>query len=277
MTNKIQVHKKRKWLRWINIALVAYLLVGVILYFLQDYLLFHPETIGQHKNFNFSNPNREINVTVNNESQLNIVQFIIKDSIPKGVVLYFHGNKKNITWYAEYASNFTSKGYEVWMIDYPGFGKSTGKLTEKKLYDDAEQLYIMARSSFSADDIIIYGKSLGTGIAAWLAARKSCKNLILETPYYSITSLVQHYVPIYPISNLLKYKFPVYRYVNLVNVPVIAFHGTADRVIPYTNAHRLISAMHPKDRFVTIEDAGHNNLNDYPQFHAVLDSILQNK
>ncbi len=277
MANRLQIHKKRKWLRWLNIALVIYLLLGIALYILQDRLLFHPEAVPRSKAYGFAAGNREVNVAVDEESNMNIVQFLTKDSVPRGVVLYFHGNRKNISWYAAYASGFTANGYEVWMIDYPGFGKSTGRLTEQKLYDDAAQLYIMAHSAFPANRIIIYGKSLGTGVAAWLAAKRSCKELILETPYYSMTSLVQHYVPIYPVNTLLKYKLPVHTYLNLVNAPVIVFHGTADRVIPYSNARRLTTAMHPKDRFITIENAGHNNLNDYPQFHAALDSILQNR
>jgi alpha-beta hydrolase superfamily lysophospholipase len=272
--NRLQLHKRRKWLRWLNILLVIYLLCGIAFYLLQDRFLFQPVALKRSDPYHFSASNREINVAVDEESNMNVVQFLTNNSLPKGVVLYFHGNRKNIGWYADYASNFTKNGYEAWMIDYPGFGKSTGRLTEQKLYDDALQLYIMARSKFPADSIILYGKSLGTGIASWLAARRSCKQLILETPYYSMTSLVQHYIPIYPVSTLLKYKLPVYKYLGLVNAPVTIFHGTEDRVIPYNNAHRLTAAMHSKDRFITIENAGHNNLNDYPQFHKTLDSLL---
>ena len=276
MANKLQWWKNKKWLQWLNIAIVVYLLCGIALYLLQDRFLFHPVALKRNSPYHFSAPNREINVAADESSNMNVVQFLTNDSLPKGVVLYFHGNRKNIGWYADYASNFTKNGFEVWMVDYPGFGKSTGRLTEQKLYDDAMQLYIMARSKFPADSIILYGKSLGTGIASWLAARRSCKQLILETPYYSMTSLVQHYIPIYPISTLLKYKLPVYKYLGLVNAPVTIFHGTEDKVIPYSNAHRLTAAMHPKDRFITIENAGHNNLNDYPQFHNALDSLLNN-
>lgn len=271
---RLQLHKRRKWLRWLNIALVVYLLGGIAFYLLQDRFLFHPVTLKRSSPYHFSASSREVNVAVDEESNMNIVQFLTRDSLPRGVVLYFHGNRKNISWYATYATGFTANGYEVWMIDYPGFGKSTGRITEQKLYDDALQLYIMARSEFPADSIIVYGKSLGTGIASWLAAKRSCNQLILETPYYSMTSLVQHYLPIYPVSTLLKYKLPVYKYLNLANAPVTVFHGTKDKVIPYSNAHRLTEVMHLKDRFITIENAGHNNLNDYPQFHNVLDSIL---
>lgn len=276
MANRLQWRRKKKWLQWLNITLVVYLLCGIALYLLQDRFLFHPTAVERNRPYDFSAPNREINVAADETSNMNVIQFLTSDSLPKGVVLYFHGNRKNISWYATYAPNFTANRYEVWMIDYPGFGKSTGHLTEQKLYDDAMQLYIMARSKFPADSIILYGKSLGTGIASWLAARRSCKQLILETPYYSMTSLVQHYIPIYPISTLLKYKLPVYKYLGLVNAPVTIFHGTEDKVIPYSNAHRLTAAMHPKDRFITIENAGHNSLNDYPQFHNALDSLLNN-
>ncbi len=276
MANRLQWRKKKKWLQWVNIALVVYLLCGIALYLLQDRFLFHPAALTRTSPYHFSAPNREINVAADETSNMNVVQFFTNDSLSRGVVLYFHGNRKNISWYATYASDFTENGYEVWMIDYPGFGKSTGRLTEQKLYDDAMQVYIMARSKFTADRIILYGKSLGTGIASWLAARRSCKELILETPYYSMTSLVQHYMPIYPVGTLLKYKLPVYKYLNLVNAPVTIFHGAADKVIPYHNAHRLTAAMHSKDRFITIENAGHKNLNDYPQFHNALDSLLNN-
>ena len=276
MANKLQWWKNKKWLQWLNIAIVVYLLCGIALYLLQDRFLFHPVALKRNSPYHFSAPNREINVAADESSNMNVVQCLTNDSLPKGVVLYFHGNRKNIGWYADYASNFTKNGFEVWMVDYPGFGKSTGRLTEQKLYDDAMQLYIMARSKFPADSIILYGKSLGTGIASWLAARRSCKQLILETPYYSMTSLVQYYLPIYPVNTLLKYKLPVYKYLSLVNAPVTIFHGTEDKVIPYSNAHRLTAAMHSKDRFITIKNAGHNNLNDYPQFHNALDSLLNN-
>lgn len=268
--------KKTKWLRWLNIILVVYLAGALVIYFFQDYLLFHPQRMAMREKYEFKEPHKEVNVAVNGENNINIVQFMTKDSLPKGVVLYFHGNRKNIGWYAKYANNFTANGYEVWMIDYPGFGKTTGTITEKKLYEGALQLYIMARSYYAPNQIIIYGKSMGTGVAAWLASKKSAKALILETPYYSMTSLAQHYLPVYPVRSLLKYKLPTHTYISLVNAPVFIFHGTADRVIPYSNALRLSEVLHAKDQFITIEKGEHNNLNDFRQFHHALDSILQN-
>jgi uncharacterized protein len=218
---------KRIW-KWAGIALAIYIVCGVALYFLQEKFLFHPQKLSEDHIFNFSIPFKEINLAVNNEKNISIVQFTVPDSVCKGVVLYFHGNMRNIERYAPFASNFTKNNYEVWMIDYPGFGKSTGERTEQIIYDDAKEFYKMARARFGKDSIIIYGKSIGTGIASQLASVKDCKRLILETPYYSIDALFSHYAFIYPVSWMCKYHFPTYQYIEKAKVPITIFHGTND-------------------------------------------------
>ena len=272
--NPVRKSGKRKWFRWLNILLAIYLLGGVAIFFFQDRILFHPEKKARNANYNFTIPFKEVNVALDGKDNLNIIQFIPPDSLPKGVVLYFHVNKKNISWYAANAPLFTKNGYEVWMPDYPGYGKSTGTLTESRLYEYAMQLYIMARSKYDADSIVLYGKSLGTGIASWLASKKSCRQVILESPYYSMTSLAAHYFPIYPVSKLLKYKLPSYEYLSIVNAPITIFHGTADKVIPYSNALQLKKVLKPTDKFITITNGGHNDLPQSPVFIKSLDSLL---
>jgi alpha-beta hydrolase superfamily lysophospholipase len=98
-------------------------------------------------------PFQELNVPVGDRN-LNIVKFGT-GATKKGIVLYFHGNMRNIERYASYAKTFTKAGYELWMMDYPGFGKSTGKLTEEILYRDAALMYGMAREEVAAGEIII--------------------------------------------------------------------------------------------------------------------------
>jgi alpha-beta hydrolase superfamily lysophospholipase len=204
-----------------------------------------------------------------------MIQFFPKDSIAKGVVLYFHGNMKNIYHYAASAGNFTKLGYEVWMPDYPGFGKTTGVLTENKLYEEALLTYTLANSKFKADSIIIYGRSFGTGVASQLATIVDCRRLILETPYYSIPALFSHYAPVYPTSWMAKFKLPVNEYIKNVKAPVTIFHGTGDEVIPYSSTKKLKNILRSKDEFITIENGKHNNLNDFSLFHHKLDSLLR--
>jgi hypothetical protein len=210
----------------------------------------------------------------NANSAISIVQFTTVDTPVKGVVLYFHGNRTNISRYARFAPNFTKHGYEVWMIDYPGYGKSTGDFTEQNLYDWALIFYKLARVRFSPDSIIIYGKSLGTGIAAQLASVRDCRNLVLECPYYEFPAVVTQYAPIYPAGRILRFKIPTYQYLQKVTAPVTIFHGDEDGVIRYSNSSKLKPFLKKQDEFVTIPGGSHNDLPESSIYQKKLDSIL---
>ncbi len=264
---------RKKIFRWIKVIILIYCLFGLAIYYLQDRFLFHPVALPASHKYQFSFVHREVNLPVNATSNINIIQFETTQAI-KGVVLYFHGNRKNISRYAGFAENFTKKGYEVWMIDYPGFGKSTGEFTEQKLYDWALHLYKLARTRFSPDSIIIYGKSMGTGIASQLASIRDTKRLILETPYYDLPSAVGQYLPIYPVNRMIHYKLPTNQYLPKVTAPITILHGTNDWVIFPSNARKLKKFLKPNDEFVLVQGASHNDLYKYPLVIKKLDSIL---
>jgi uncharacterized protein len=265
---------KQRLFRWLKVTALLYAVIGFALYYLQSSFLFHPVAISRSVSWQFDMPFEETDIVMNETDTINLVKFYPSDSLRRGVVLYFHGNKENIGRYARYAPNFTRHGYEVWMPDYPGFGKSTGNRSEKKLYQQALQVYKLAASKYSPDSIIIYGKSFGTGIAAYVAAVSKARQLILETPYYSIPALFSCYAPIYPTSRMANYKIPTYEYLAEINYPVTIFHGTSDGVIPYRCAKRLQAVLKPTDAFVTIHRGTHHNLNDFKMFQNKLDSLL---
>ena len=272
--------KRNTLYRWLKIVVLLYCLIGIALFYLQERFLFHPEKLPSDYEYSFEQvypgtlPFEEMNILINETDTINMIKFFPRDSVRRGVVIYFHGNKENIGCYAKFATNFTKHGYEVWMEDYPGFGKSTGERTEKKLFEQALQIRKMAASKYSADSIIIYGKSFGTGIAAYVASETNNKRLILETPYYSIPSLFSCYAPIYPTGKMSTYKIPTNDFLTDVKYPITIFHGTDDGVIPYRNAARLKTVLKPTDEFVTIEKGTHHNLNDFPLFKQKLDSLL---
>ncbi|MEO6136409.1 MAG: alpha/beta fold hydrolase [Ginsengibacter sp.] len=270
-----KVSTKRKIIRIMTVVIFLYCSIGLALFYLQGKIMFHPEPLAQDYQFQFDVPFKEVTIAMNANDSLNMIQFLPKDSLPKGVVLYFHGNRDNVTRYAKFAQNFTKLGYEVWMPDYPGYGKSTGEISEKLMNEEASEVYKLAHSKFSADSIIVYGKSLGTGVASYIAAKKKCRRLILETPYYSIPSLFSSYAPIYPTNRMSHFKFPVGEYLKDVQEPITIFHGTSDRVIFYRQASKLKKVLKPGDEFITIEGGTHNNLNDFEMFHQKLDSILR--
>lgn len=259
---------------WLKTASIIYVLGGITLYFLQDMILFHPVTLNRDHRYNFPQPHQDISIPIDDKDTLNLIDFAPTDTVKRGIVLYFHGNKKNISWYAKYIPHFTKHGYEVLMIDYPGYGKSTGELTEQKLYDWSLLAYRIAISKFPADSIIIYGKSMGTGIASHLASIRDCKRLILETPYYDFPSVVRHYLPIYPVRWMLHYQLPTYEYLPNVRCPITIFQGTNDWLVSYGNARRLLPFLKKEDEFITIEGGSHNNLYKYPLLLYKLDSVL---
>ncbi len=265
----------KKILRWTKIFVLFYCILGIALYYLQDYFLFHPTVLPRNYQYHFDVPFAEVEIPFNKTDTLNMVKFTPVDSVRKGVVIYFHGNRENINRFAKFSTNFTKLGYEVWMADYPGYGKSVGNRTEKILYQQSIQLYKMAATKYAKDSIVIYGKSFGTGIAAYLAAEYDCKQLILETPYYSIPDLLDAYTFIYPMQRMSKYKIPTYQYLEDLKVPITIFHGTNDGVIPYRCAEKLKGVLKPTDQFVTIEKGSHNDLNDFPLYHQKLDSLLK--
>lgn len=267
--------KRKIIFRWLKIIIIVYSSIGIALYYLQERFLFHPEKLSNAYVYEFKIPFEELNIPFNNTDTINMIKFFPADSVRRGVVVYFHGNRENIERYAKFASNFTKHGYEVWMEDYPGFGKSTGERTEKKLYEQALQIQQMAAGKYGKDSIILYGKSFGTGIASYVASGSDCKRLILETPYYSIPALFSCYAPIYPTAAMSTYKIPTYKFLQEVNYPVSIFHGTGDGVIPYRCAARLKTVLKPTDEFITIKNGTHQNLNDFPLFRQKLDSLLQ--
>ena len=265
---------RKKIYRWLKIIVLLYCLIGIALFYLQERFLFHPEKFSNAYVYHFKVPFEEINIPFNSTDTINLVKFLPADSVRRGVVVYYHGNKENIERYAKFACNFTKHGYEVWMEDYPGFGKSTGERTEKKLLEQGLQIQKMAASKYGGDSIIIYGKSFGTGIASYVASESNNKRLILETPYYSIPSLFSYYAPIYPTGKMSIYKVPTYQFLADVKFPISIFHGNDDGVIPYRNASRLKAVLKPTDEFVTIDKGTHHNLNDFPLFQHKLDSLL---
>lgn len=265
----------KRWWTWLRIVVMIYCVIGIVVYYLQDYILFHPVPIDPKKDYGFKIPHKEVVIPYSSNSSMHIVQFTVPAAVKRGVVLYFHGNKKNISWYARFAPLFTKHNWEVWMIDYPGFGKSTGVFTEQRLYDWALVFYKLARANYSPENIIIYGKSMGTGIATQLASIRDCRHLILETPYFDMPSIIQAYLPVYPVNKMIHYQLPTWKYLENVTAPVTILHGTDDWIIPLRNAKRLKPYLKPNDVFVTVNNGSHNDLAHFPLVIHNLDSILQ--
>ncbi len=266
--------KVKQRLRRAGVVLISlYIMIGALLYFLQEKMLFHPTVLPQDFKFEFSYPFEELYLKTDNNAVINAIHF--KAENPKGVILYFHGNAGDLSRWGGITEFFVEKHYDVLVMDYRTFGKSTGKLSEEALYKDAEYCYDYLKKNYSEKDITIYGRSLGTAIAVYVASSNKPKQLILETPYHSITDVAKSRFPIFPVKYLLKYKLPSYLFIAKVVCPISIFHGTNDQVVPYKSARDLYElAPASQTTFITVEGGTHNNLINHEIFLKGINQVL---
>lgn len=266
------------------LSLIKYLpvlLIGIWLFSLpvalmaQNFLVFHPKKLASNHVFKLDCPYEEFLFPLSAGDSINAL--LIKSPVQpsKGVVLYFHGNADNLQRWANYHVDMTSRGYDFFIMDYRGYGKSSGKPKEQHMYDDARFCYDFLLQHYAAADIILYGRSLGTGIAARLATEVSAKCLILETPYNTINFVIARHIFMKTLPFPLQFHFQTVGHFDAISYPILALHGTADKVIPYSCAAALIPHLREKDRFVTIPGGTHRNLSSYPAYQEALNELLK--
>jgi uncharacterized protein len=260
----------------LRLILVLYVLLLFVVYGGQRFIVFQPVPMSKSTTFSFDVPFEEGFLETAPGIHVNYLHF--KTTMPsKGLVLYFHGNADNLARWGEMHLDFTSRGYEVVMPDYRGYGKSNGKVSEVLTYQDMQQLHQHLMQTIQPAELIIYGRSLGSGIASNLARTVPAKLLLLETPFYSIPSVMEDQLLLIWLPFAFRYEFPNYANIPEVKCPIRIFHGTADRVVPYRNAERLKPLLKEKDRFITIEKGTHLNLNTFAEYQEELDSLLGEK
>jgi len=264
---------------WVYIGLVVlaiYIGVSILLYYLQDYLLFKPEKLD--KDFQYFYDNQEVeeyNIETRDGALINGLHFKVKK--PKGVVLYLKGNSKSMRGWGKFAVDFTRHDYDVFMIDYRGFGKSTGRRTQKALKNDLQLIYNKMKEKVDEKYIILYGRSLGSGFATKLASTNQPRMLILDAPYYSLSKVTARYAPFMPMSVILKYPIPTYKWLKYVECPIHIIHGTNDKLIPFKSSVKLSKIRRDQTRLYAIIGGGHKNLNTFESYHKMLAEIINTK
>jgi len=260
------------------LAVIVFSFFGVgYIYFHQEAMLFQNKTLPEDHIFTYEEPFTELFLDTDNNAQINALYFQVEQ--PKGVVLYFHGRGRNLSNIGKLSHEFTGRGYNLFIIDYRGFGKSKGKLSEAAIYHDADYCYDYLLNYFSEDQIILYGCSLGSGVATYVASHQNPRDLILEAPYFSILDLTPREVPYIPrflIPLLLKYHFRTDQLITNVDSPIHIIHGTDDKLIPYDSSTRLIKLIEekPDASLISIKHGEHYRLNHHSEYQQMMDQIL---
>ena len=264
------------WLNIIVVVVAVYLGISILVYFLQDYILFKPEKLPADFQFAYEyQETEEYNIETRDGAVINGLRFKAKE--PKGIVFYLKGNSKSIKGWGKFAVDFTRLGFDVLMVDYRGFGKSTGRRTQKAIKRDMQVIYNKIKEQVAEKYIILYGRSLGSGFAAKLASMNNPRMLILDAPYYSLSKVGKRYMPFMPLSLLLKFPMPTYKWLRYVNCPIHIIHGTDDKLIPYKTSVKL-SKIKPKlTKLYTVIGGGHKDLHTFESYHRMLSEIISSK
>ncbi|MBT8222220.1 MAG: lysophospholipase [Eudoraea sp.] len=265
----------RRLKKILGVGLAAYLIAIIMLYFLQEKLIFLPTRLPQNYAYSFSEHFEEVFLSAADGARLNALWFKREDS--NGLILYFHGNAGNLSRWGEIVIPFAKQGFDVLVMDYRTYGKSTGALSEEALYSDAQLFYDFAQKNYPEKQIILYGRSLGTGMATRLAADNQPALLLLETPYYSLLDIGAKRFPWLPVKWLMKYPFRAHVFMQQVLCPVRIFHGTEDRIVPFDSGRKLFDSIPRADkRFYAIQGGRHNNLSSFPTYQQAVIEVLQN-
>jgi len=229
-------------LTWLGLAAVLYAFQSRLIYLPQPDLVTTPAAVGLSYQ----------NVTVTTEDGVNLHGWWLPHPTPRATLLFFHGNAGNISHRTESLKIFHQLGLNVFIIDYRGYGQSDGTPSEEGTYRDAEAAWdwLTTQQRLEPKDIVIFGRSLGGGVAAWLAARHPAGAVILESTFTSIPDVAARLYPYLPIRWLSRFHYASIEQMPSIDSPVWLGHSPQDELIPYSQGLRLFeAARHPKQFF----------------------------
>ncbi|MCX6323352.1 MAG: alpha/beta fold hydrolase [Sphingobacteriales bacterium] len=253
--------------------LSGYAVLMLIVYLVQERFIFKPEKLDQDFVYQYDAPFEELFFDVEPGVRINGLHFKVKE--PLGLVLYFHGNSRSIKGWAKYARDFSRYEYDVVLVDYRGFGKSTGKRSEAMMLNDMQFVYDSLAVQYSEQHFIVYGRSLGSGFATKIASDNQPRYLILDAPYFSFKKVVERFMPFMPTRLLLRFHLRTDKWIGQVQCHTYIIHGTKDWLIPISNSEKLQAINPKKITLIRIIGGAHNNLPTFPAYHAMLRDILQ--
>ena len=256
-------------------GIIVVVIAGVALFSFQHRLIFFPEVLPDGYVFSLPEGAEEVYFEASDGARLHGIHYR-QEEPGRGVILYFHGNAGSLRSWQTVAPIMLSTGYDLFLMDYRGFGKSRGRLSEKGLYADGQAAYeVLRERGYGAEEIVILGRSIGTGIATEVARTRESRGLILETPFTSLPDLAGELMPWVP-RFLVAYRFENLKKAGELDVPVLVVHGDRDEVIPLRMGREVYEALDPGRReFVLLEGATHNDITGHPRYREGLRGFLE--
>ena len=246
-------------------AIVAgsYLALLALLYFAQERLIFLGTPLPAEHLFRFDQRFAEVRIPVPGGT-LHALHFTQEN--PRGLVFFLHGNAGNLQTWTTGVDFYRRVNYDLFIVDYRGYGKSTGRIeSEAQLHADVRAAWDAIAPAYRGRPIVIYGRSLGTGLAAALARDVEPRLLILVSPYTSLADAALRAYPIAP-SFLLKYPLRTDRLIGDSRSPVLLIYGTRDALIPLGDSEKLRALARSPVELLAVDGAGHNDIQQFPGY-----------
>ena len=247
------------------LAVVGYAAAVAALYLMQERLIFPASTLPADYRFVFDQPFEEMRIDVPG-AQLDALHFTQSD--PRGLVFFLHGNAGDLSTWTTGLDFYRRVNYDLFIFDYRGYGKSTGRIeSEAQLHADVRAAWdrIAPRYRERNLPIVIYGRSLGTGLAAYLARDVDPALLMLVTPYASLAGAALRAFPFAP-EWAMKYPLRTDRIIGEVKSPVLLVHGNRDALLPLADSEQLHGLVRSSAELLVVEGAGHNDIHEFPAY-----------
>jgi len=257
---------------FISIILGLYVLICILMFVVQEKVIFFPEKLDRNYRFEFREPFEEIFIPTEDNTKLHALLF--RADSTKGLIFYLHGNAGSLEGWGDVAELYTHLQYDVFLLDYRGYGKSEGSIeSESQLFEDVQVAYNEMLKRYDEDKIVVLGYSIGTGPATKIASTNNPRMLILQAPYYSLTDMAKNTYPFLP-TFLLRYKLETHKYIVNCKMPIVLFHGDVDEVIYYGSSLKLKPLLKESDTLITLTGVGHNRMTFERQYMDAVGKCL---
>ena len=251
---------------------VGYVLLGAITYLFQRQMMYFPSRDRVLPDEIGLAGVREVTLSTSNGASFHNWHGQARDGQP--TVLFFHGNAGNVSHRDYRFREFMVRGWGVFMLGYPGYGGSDGSPSESAFVEASMVAYEhLVDSGVAAGDIVLYGESIGSGVAVQLAARVDAMALVLEAPMASAVDVAGRHYPFLPVSLLMKDRYLSTEHIENIDMPLLVMHGELDRIIPIESGRALFDRAREPKTFVPFEGGGHNDLYRYPTVEIVSEFI----
>ena len=219
-------------------------------------------------------PERIKEIFIETEDKENLQCYLIEDVANRSILIYFHGNAGNLSHRLPDLLKIHSMGINVLGVSYRGYGKSSGRPSEKGIYNDGSAALSYIKNSYNSQDIYVLGRSIGSTVATHIAQNQDIAGLLLISPLLSGKEQAKRQ-GLSIISFLAGESFDNKSKINRVNCPVLIIHGTQDEVISFSQGAELFKRYKGKKSFIKIEGAGHNNISSFDTYWKAIKGFLK--